>query len=690
MKSPNNLRLTIDDLRLSLPKFQVSSFKFQGERFTFRALRPSLLTPRSSFLHWATLVLLITAVFRLVALHSIPPGLSQDEVLDADIAMFIRQGENAFFFRHGYGHEPLYHYWSAPFAPLLGDNMLASRLSAVFLGMILVALTMRWAKREFGTITGLVTGIGLAVSWWPIVFSRIGLRPISEPVMLVLAAWFWPRHAWLAGVFWGLSLYTYTGARVVFLIPVLLAVYAWLKSRRKEGQLPDGGSDELLSYMMRLLRLRGAVVALAVLLLVGLPLYLTLRADPSLDQRVGQLDGPLQALQEGDVRPILQSTAATLGVFSFTGDPRWTYSLPGKPLFGPITAVFFYLGLFIALRHIRQPRYALLLIWLAVTLLPSALSPDAPSTVRLVGAMPVVYVLPGLALQYSVFSTQYSVFRPGTAHWVLFTVYCALLTFSTLRDGFLAWPAAPETHEKYQTVVWEIGRFWQTEPVERTVVADGFFEPIDADSLRRNMGLDVGARWVQTGSQVAGAIVFPAGGGNGRLFIPEFAPPAADLMEAAGINQQPVYRSPSTPSFAVYELPSQPAMPVMSQTVTFGDAITLLGYEVETGDGERPLTLFTYWQVEANLPADLSIFVHLLAGDTLIAQHDGLDAAASTLHPGDAFIQKHNLPLPAEISAGTSYALHLGLYQRQSQRRLFIDGETADFLPLPDVIFDGN
>ena len=62
--------------------------------------------------HWPLitfLILLLAAAFRLVALPDLPPGLAQDEVLDADIALFIRGGEHALFFRHGYGHEPLYH-----------------------------------------------------------------------------------------------------------------------------------------------------------------------------------------------------------------------------------------------------------------------------------------------------------------------------------------------------------------------------------------------------------------------------------------------------------------------------------------------------------------------------------------------------------------------------------------------------
>jgi hypothetical protein len=137
---------------------------------------------------------------------------------------------------------------------------------------------------------------------------------------------------------------------------------------------------------------------LAVSLLLYLPLGLTLRANPELQQRLEQLEGPLDALAAGDAGPVARAALATLGVFSAGGDPRWTYSLPGRPLFDPLTALLFYGGLGVALWRWRRPVYALLLVWLAVALLPSALSPDAPSTVRLVGALPVVYLLPGLAV----------------------------------------------------------------------------------------------------------------------------------------------------------------------------------------------------------------------------------------------------------------------------------------------------
>jgi 4-amino-4-deoxy-L-arabinose transferase-like glycosyltransferase len=618
---------------------------------------------------WALAVLLLASVFRLILLHDVPPGLAQDEVLNADIVTFIRQGQHALFFREGYGHEPLYHYWSVPFQVLFGDNVLSIRLPAVYLGMLLVALTMRWARREFSGVTAVTAGFGLAISWWPIIFSRIGLRPILEPLLLVAAAWFW-RRPWLAGLFLGLSLYSYTGARVVFLIPLLWGiVQVWAvpdQSKRRD-------------------RLRTAVIILTVSLIVSLPLYWTLQADPSLQQRVDQLAGPLEALRQGDSGPIWQMTLATLGVFSFAGDPRWTYSLPGRPFFDWVTAVFFYAGFLLALYRWRQPRYTLILVWLAVTLLPSAITPQAPSTVRLVGAMPVVYLLVGTAV--AAFIRWVQAARPTVKRYVwpgtaVFLLAVGLVNvFRTVNDGFIRWPAALETRLKYQTVLLDMARHWQAEQTENWVVAESFFEPIDADSLRRNLGASTKVRWIQTGPDIAGAIIFPAEAGAGRLYVPEFAAISADLLAVAGVAERPLFRSLDHPSFAVYDLPARPPIAPLVEPLVLEGAVTFLGYEILPATSERPLQLFSYWRVETALPDDLTTFAHLLSADgSIFAQYDGLDAVPLTLQPGDLFVQRHILPSP-EITAGQSFTLQLGLYTRGNGRRLF-DGNGRDTIIL--------
>lgn len=624
---------------------------------------------RRAFLPAATAILLAAALLRLAALHDVPPGLAQDEVLDADIAGFILQGHHALFFREGYGHEPLYHYWAALIRLLLGDNVLSVRLPAVFLGLLLVAAAMRWARRDYGALAALVAGAGLAVSWWPIIFSRIGIRPIAAPLFLVLAVLAWPRRPWLAGLLVAGAIYSYTAARFIFVLPLLFALYLLANRPRGPGRWRS---------------VRAAVVVFLVAFACFLPLALTLRADPTLQQRVEQLGGPLEALRAGDAGPVWQSTLATLGVFSIAGDPRWTYSIPGRPLFAPATALLFYGGLALAAARWRRPRYALPLLWLAITLLPSALTPQAPSTVRLVGAMPVVYLLPGLAASGLWRAVQQRAGeRAGRWAAALAVAGVALLLLNagrTLRDGFQRWPAAVETRLSYQTALLEIARHWDgQQEAAALVVADAYFEPIDADSLRRNLGRPLPARWIQVGPDVTGALVWPAETAS-LLYLPEYAGAPAKLLALAGAGAEPAYRSSRAPAFAVYPLPPEPPPPGRSLDVAFAESIALTGYTLDAGP-EAAAPLVTYWRVLAPLPADLAIFVHLLdAGGNIIAQHDAFDAAAALLRPGDRVAQLH--PLPPELLGQAT--IRLGLYRRGDGMRLPHDGGApADALLLP-------
>lgn len=623
---------------------------------------------RLYFLTFATLVLLAAAFLRLFLLQDVPPGLSRDEALNADIVSFIWQGKHALFFREGYGHEPLYHYWAALFRPLLGDNYLAIRLPSVYAGLVLVALTMRWARREFGPLTALLTGALLAISWWPIVFSRIGLRPILEPVLLVAAAWFWPRRPGWAGVFLALAFYTYTAARLVFLIPILLIPVLLVAGRIKPEVVPAPDTKRLI---------KAAIVMGVTAVLLSAPLFFTLQQDPTLQERVSQLDGPLEALRRGDFGPIGASTFATLGVFNFRGDPLSSYVLPGRPIFGLFTGLLFLGGLSLALWRWRRPVYAYLLIWLAVALLPTAVTPDAPSMIRLIGAMPVVYLLPALAFTW--LTDHFNAGTPRQKRWrSLLILGGALLIVGlsvdrTMQDGFGKWSTLEDTRLKYRSVLLDMSRHWRENGAPPLVVADSWYEPVKRDVFRRNLGFEPQARWVQRGQ----AVVFPPGAGDASVYIPEFAPLDPALLAAAGL-EQPVYQSQNFPAFTQYALPDAPHITLLPEPAAFAGGLTLLGVEQQPLTSDNQLTLLSYWRVEQPLPPDLTIFVHILdAKGALVSQFDGLDVAPQTLLPGDAFLQRHTLPLPESPSAA-NHSLQIGLYTAHDGQRWTVVKDGAD------------
>ena len=251
---------------------------------------------------------------------------------------------------------------------------------------------LRWGRKEVGVTGGLIVGGLVAVSWWPIVFSRVGLRPIMEPVLLVGAVYWWRNRPVLAGLLLGLSLYTYTAARVLITLPIAMTIGAAIGLWRQRRQ--GNAGDEWREW------LRASLIVSGLTLVIYLPLQLTLWADPTLQERLRQLEGPLQALQAGDWGPVWTATWRTLGIFSVTGDPLWSYGLPNRPVLPLATALLFHIGLILTIIRLRQPKHLLWLLWFGLTLLPAALAPDAPSLIRLIGVLPLAYLLPVIGLKW--------------------------------------------------------------------------------------------------------------------------------------------------------------------------------------------------------------------------------------------------------------------------------------------------
>jgi hypothetical protein len=250
----------------------------------------------------------------------------------------------------------------------------------------------------------------------------------------------------------------------------------------------------------------------------------------------------------------------------------------------------------------------------------------------------------------------------------------------------MRWPAELETRLRYQTVFQNIAGDIAQHPEAAPVIAEAYFEPIDHDSVRRNLGAPLDARWVQQHN----ALVFPAAN-NGRLYVPEYAAPAGELLRAASLPVEPLYRSPDQPSYSVYLLPDAPQLPLLAESVSFAGAVTLLGHERLPAGEDGSLRLLSYWQVEEVLPADLTIFVHVLdVSGTVMTQFDGLDATPQRLQPGDRFLQLHHLPAPEAIADGTPagpYAMHIGLYTRGNGQRLARPGDLPAWYVLAEDVF---
>jgi hypothetical protein len=485
-----------------------------------------------------------------------------------------------------------------------------------------------------------------------------------------------PRQGWrwflLAGVLMAVTLHTYMASRAV---PIFFA----------------GFVAYLALFHRPMLRGRwlavGTVFLLTAILVTPMTWYIL--THPAAEVRTGQVNEPLTQLLQGNPKPVLHNALVVTGMFGFTGEPYWQVNVPGRPVFvEPVTILLFYGGLLLALWRWRQPRYAFLLIWLLVGLLPSIVTADPPSFPRAFAALPVAFILPGLAARTLWARGR----RVVPAVLALIVALNAGLTYGDYRYTF-------------QTGITQAARHLDASDETTPAVMAGLsvhdVDPLTlAVSLRRR---DLAVRWCDT----RGALVLPAGDGPVRLLIPDVAP-----LDPALANQLARYSAPperhtlddGALAFMLYRIErmddwrahvaalSAPSAAFISPEVeflpgdpqglrrphplpaNFGDQFDFLGYEwlEENFVPGGQVALLTYWRAHGPLDGQRKAFVHLLdAHSGIRGSHDGLDAGLGSLQPGDVIVQLHRFQVAADAQPG-EHQVEVGVYDPASEGRLMV------------------
>jgi 4-amino-4-deoxy-L-arabinose transferase-like glycosyltransferase len=664
-------------------------------------------------------ILLVAAFFRFYRLEAVPPGLQHDEVFHGHDASVVLQGSHLIYFESNAGNEPLFVYLMAGTIALFGTNYLGIRLAAVLCGLATIVFTYLLARKTFGYRVALFTSAGLAVSFWPVFMSRVGLRAASLPPMAAATAYFfwaglrqpkigrrWWVHFVLAGVFLGGTLYTYPASRMIPLIFLLFVLYLALFNRP-----------------LLLERWKGVLLSFALAAVVFVPIGVYLWTHPRADVRLQQLSQPLGLLAQGDPSQVIQFTLDTLKMFTFRGDPVWRYNLAGRPVFEPISGVLFYLGLALALFRWRRPRYAFLVLWLPLALVPSMITDCAPSFLRAGGALPVIYIFPALAVEAA---WRWLVGRFGQrARYGLAVALLLLLagnTWWTYHDYFTVWAQHPEVRFVYQTDLAEAARYLDESDITETVCISSS-SPHDLDPFIFDFTLKKKAKvkWYDGPY----GLVFPGGGQRALYIFPASTPLHAGLkeeffqdahlveercfpdgelafwayeLEAREVLQGKIEALQSS-SLALWSpevqfLPGDPQglRHPIAFPVDFNRRLEFLGYELasDTLAPREWAHLTTYWRVVRDVasPLPLAIFVHLLdSQSTVWGGRDILSVATAGWEAGDIFAQVHHFPLPSDVPAG-QYQVEMGIYSRTDMQRftIFEEGQpVADRLLLEPI-----
>ena len=335
-------------------------------------------------------VLLLAVLLRIYRLRDLPPGVFIDETNAALDALRILDGERVSPFATGWFETPaLYAYYMAGLFRLLGVNFFALRLVSILPGLLTVVAIYPLARRAFGSLSALLSLFLLATARWHIHMSRWGWNELMPPLFQILVAYLLlrglereqARDFALAGLALGLSQYTYLAAR---LIPVMVFIFLLHQVVTVRGFLRRHWVNLLLLVLVSMM----TFAALGLTYLKNPFLWIN-RA-----QQVSIVDDLETA---GNLRPLWDNLVKHLLMFNYQGDANPRHNLPQSPMLDPFTGALLIPAVGYALYRWRDRRYALLVLWIAVTLLGGVLSmaKEAPQGYRTLGVLPAVALLVG-------------------------------------------------------------------------------------------------------------------------------------------------------------------------------------------------------------------------------------------------------------------------------------------------------
>lgn len=665
---------------------------------------------RRTALWLMVLCILVAAALRLPNLVENPPGLHYDEAANGILAGDIGiRGESPIFIPSYTGKEPLFFYFAGNLMRLIGESVYALRMAAALLGIMTVAATYRLGKELFGERRiALIAAALLAVSFWHVLFSRLGFRAVSQPLMqaLTVAALFYglrkDSRLWLvlAGVALGLSAYTYLAVRF-FPIPLALAMLPLLVTKGDRGR-----------------RLRQLALFTVAGLIVLSPLVAYFISNPdAFWVRAGQVFP-----DQSTGTTLLTSYWKSLGMFFVSGDPYWRFNIPDRPIFDWLLGLLMVTGWLVAIVRLARNRsalersaYLLTILVPPFMLLPTALAADdiVPSNLRAIGLLPFILFLPALALdasldllgrQFRKFPGALSGMRPAVPSGSVenaIGIGIILLLLATgsvaiVRTYFQEWVSRADLFYDSDADLVAVSDYLSGIDLENQTLflaAQHYRHPTVAflsDSYDQ-------VKWLPN----SGAFVQPQEGPALYIFpssspAPEWALP---YLQAAGVTEGP--EGPDgEPVYRAYRLPGPAELEIANTLNTrFEDTLTLLGYEVGSSDsGTMPVTLF--WRVDREGATTLQPFVHLEdAWGFRWSQVESFAYPAEQWTLGDVVIQQMELPLKAGMPPGT-YQLRIGFFDTATGEQLAslneqghyagnaltVDGIPVTVVPYPDPL----
>ncbi|MBE7469019.1 MAG: hypothetical protein DPW09_07435 [Anaerolineae bacterium] len=735
------------------------------------------------WLEWTVLLALVAlaAFFRYWQLETVPPGFNSDEAVGAMGGLTtLREGVKYSYEGQG-GAGSLGFYFVAASFYLFGPSIAAARGIAAWAGVVSV-LANYWAVRELFHLEGLtrarllagLSTLGLAVSLWHIQASRVVFAGIGVPFLLLPSVYFlwlglnsrpptadpfdrlragrrppttdtyfqltrlWPFV--VSGIFLGALMYIYLSGvfappfYAAFFIAQWLVVAFWRKlpetsplSKNLESLVPP---QAYLTSHFRQLFATGLTAALLLL-----PLVFVLLTRPELEPgatRVSQAIFLNPQINQGDPWGLLwRSIVGNFGAYGIS--LSWLMGQPPQLAIPAPVGLAVFLGFLIALwRGLRgQAVYLFAVLWLAVMLLPSILSPDIiPHNLRTIGATTPVYILAAIFVIW-LFETLGMIsqrwLRPklgyNTITWVTrgAALVLALALASTfwqataqsLHRYFYIFPQTNDAQAAYHVYAVKMAEEINREPsnvvafiLPRNTAAGDIARNFTTDFLTELAQPPAAHYWVVDDETTLPADLTRAAAGHTTLRLVKWKTSkhtGADPKQVLPYYLEKYGRYERTDTFEYFDISTyvleasapnfEAAEKLTPASIDFGGQLRLTGYALgDAGEvahvADRQahsndlLWLRLAWQKTADHAENLKVSaqVYTKAGQ-LVTQIDKLLQSnilqvGSAQWPLEAAESSYFLiPIPPATPPG-SYTLRLAVYGEESQSRLPVSSDT--------------
>jgi hypothetical protein len=362
----------------------------------------------------------IGGFMRLWHVGSMPMGVEGDEAgygIWADDLLHMRVDQIFIHYT-----QSLYWFWAgAAMLKFFGITPTAVRLHSVFHGTLSLATFYLFMRLFFNWRTALAAAALMCVNHWHLHFSRFGHYNITQGFAQAICFYFLFRAARrrslldfiLAGIGLSIACQAHVAARLIPPFLVIFLLYLFFFHRKAFIQLIPGII---------------IVVVSSWILLSGPWIQYARRPNLALARvkEVSIVNEENSNAPADVLNGFITSAKASILMFNYRGDsrPRDNWLAP-EPMMDFWTSILWVLGFGLCLYRWRRPLYGFTLIAFFGTLMASAMSVEAPQSLRTAGNITFVFMMVGIAIEQVRWTVEGAFGKAGKM--VFFGLLAALL-----------------------------------------------------------------------------------------------------------------------------------------------------------------------------------------------------------------------------------------------------------------------